>query len=90
MPLTGRIQILPNSSLLIRHVLDGWGNAPRPPEGAQGLLLGHARACIQLPRGAHHLKKWPVPVPWEQFLTLLSVTLHPCPGALWALLCSGR
>lgn len=26
----------------------GWGNAPRPPEGAQGLLLGHARACIQL------------------------------------------
>ena len=67
-----------------------WGNAPRPPEGAQGLLLGHARDCIQLPRGAHHLKKWPVPVPWEQFLTLLSVTLHPCPGALWALLCSGR
>lgn len=60
----------------------GGGNAPCPPEGAQGLLLGHAQACIQPPRGTHHLKKRAVPVPWEQSLTLLSVTFHPYPGAL--------
>ena len=59
----------------------GGGNAPCPPEGAQGLLLGHAQACIQLPRGTHHLKKRAVAVPWEQTLTLLSVTYHPYPGA---------